>query len=216
MLLVLITAAALATLGYYILKGGESEDASDLGAPLSTPRDVGQKTSVSGPDVHRKKVRKNARAAFRSATQHAEETGTRELAKRSHVLSEALKKMFVADQFFDGSVRFDSFRTALRAAEDARDTLVDRQETKLREADLAVPTMAGCAGDQYARRATESALMIAWCAGGLLGKGRLESAQAAFRVSVSAEDVRDWERFGQVLRKESTHHMGAAPEDGRS
>ncbi|MCS3661506.1 hypothetical protein [Salinibacter ruber] len=72
--------------------------------------------------------------------------------------------------------------------------------------------MAGAKGpgylrDRYVRNAVESTLVIAWCAGGLLGKSRRESAQEAFCVSVSAEDMRDWSRFGQLLRKERERRM---------
>ena len=127
-------------------------------------------------------------------------------------MAESLRKMFVSDQFFEKRTRFDSFRTALQAAEDARDTLAERQKKKLRQTDVTIPPATGYVGNQYATRAVESALMIAWCAGGLLGKSRLESAQAAFRVPVSADDVRSWDQFGHVLRKESAHHMVDAPE----
>ncbi|WP_103019817.1 hypothetical protein [Salinibacter altiplanensis] len=210
MLPLLVLVAVLAALGYYIFSGGEPERS---GVPQRRTGNPRPEAPADGPDVHQKKVRKDAREAYQTALERAQEAGAdmEELAKESYVLAESLGEMFASDQFFERRVRFDSFRTALRAAEDARDTLLDRQEKKLQRAHVSVPSATGCVGDQYARRATESALMIAWCAGGLLGKSRLESARAAFRVSVSAEDVRSWDRFGQVLRKESEHHRIDAP-----
>ena len=218
MLLFLVTAAALAALIYFLFRDGgdASEGAGAPKRPTSRPRDAGRRTSANGPDVHEKKVRKNAREAYQTALARARDAGAgadmNALAKESYVLAESLQKMFASDQFFEGRPRFDSFRTALQAAEDARDTLVERQKKALRETDVALPPATGHVENQYATRAVESALMIAWCAGGLLGKSRLESAQAAFRVPVSAEDVRRWDQFGQVLRKESKHHKVEGPE----
>jgi hypothetical protein len=61
--------------------------------------------------------------------------------------------------------------------------------------------------DRYVRNVVESTLVIAWCAGGLLGKSRRESAREAFCVSVSAEEVRNWSRFSRLLRKERERRM---------
>lgn len=218
MLLFFLTVTALAALAYYVFGSRETEGTEDSGAPANRTRDVRQRTPrrEGGPDIHEKKVRKKARDTFRSAVERVQSTeGTKdmqEIAKESYFLAESLRKMFSSGQFFEKRTRFDSFRTAIKAAEDVRDRLIDRQKKEMRQTDAVIPSVTSYVGDKYAKNATESALMIAWCAGGLIGKSRRESAQEAFRVSVSTEDVQRWERFEHVLRKESEHHMLDPPE----
>ncbi len=219
MLVFFLATAVLIILAYYIFGSEEPGETKGASAPARRDaparrerNDQNEKSKErSGPDIHVKKVQKKTSAAFRSATERAQNAGEKEdlkeIARESYFLAESLERMFSSSQFFEGKARFDSFRTAIKAAEDVRDRLIDRQKKEMQQADTVVPSVSGSVGDQYARNATESALMIAWCAGGLIGKSRYESAREAFRVPVSAEDVQRWEQFGQVLRKESEHHM---------
>lgn len=223
MLSFFLATAALLALVYYIFGGEEPEETTKTSAPAkrdapeTTNRNVGPSKKTRGPNIHVQKVREQARDAFRSArtrAEHVEEKGELdELARESYFLAQSLRKMFSSDEFFEKRTRFDSFRTAIKATEDARDRLIDRQKKELRRTDAEAPSASDYVKDKYARHATESALMIAWCAGGLIGKSRYESAQEAFHVSVSTEDVQSWKRFGQIVRKESEHYM-ASPTKG--
>lgn len=215
MLTFVLLAATLVVIAYYVFRDPEPEETETTAAPAQEDRRVSRTTPTKkrGADIHAKKVQKKAENAFNSAmtrTEHvASEEDRKELMRASYVLAESLKKMFTSTQFFEQRTQFDSFRTAINAAEDARDQLVDRQEQEMRQADAVVPTSSGHVGNRYVRHTVESALMISWCAGGLIGKSRHVSAREAFHVSVSADDVQSWERFGQVLRKESEHYMTA-------
>lgn len=210
-----LLAATLVVIAYYLFRDTEPDETKTTAAPAKedrrAPRTKSRKNREA--DIHAKKVQKKAEDAFNAAMKRTEnvasEEDRKEMMRASYVLAESLKKMFSSTQFFEQRTQFDSFRTAIKAAEDARDQLVDQQEQEMRQADAVVPTSSGHVGNRYVRHTVESALMISWCAGGLIGKSRHASAQEAFHVSVSAEDVQSWERFGQVLRKESEHYMTA-------
>lgn len=218
MLLFFLVAAVLVILAYYLFGGEESTETRETKSSVDRERETGRgrKTKRITPEIHEKKVKNKAKSEFKSAKERVqslrEKGGLKEIARESYVLSESLRKMFSSDQFFEKRTRFDSFRTAIKAAEDARDKLIDRQKENVHQTDIPSASASDYVGDKYVRNATESALMVVWCAGGLIGKSRHESAQEAFRVPVSPEDVRSWERFGQVLRKESAHYMIDPPD----
>lgn len=214
-----LVAIILLALTYYIVASGEAqggEEASapaDRKAPANRTRKVRDKEEKerSNSSTYEKKARGKVISDLKSASERAkmikENHGAKEVARRSYFLAESLRKMFSSNQFFEKRTRFDFFRTAFKAAEDARNQLVDRKKKEMRQTNTVVSSVSSYVGEKYARHAVESALMIAWCAGGLMGKGRCESAREIFRVSVSAGDVQSWEQFGQVLRKESQHYM---------
>lgn len=218
-----LAAAVLIAFAYYIFCGDKPEETKRTGAPahkdapVETGRNVRKPKTKRGPEIHEQKVRENARNAFSSARERVrsveEKEELDELAREAYFLAESLRKMFSSDEFFEKRVRFDSFRTAIKAAEDARERLIDRQKQEMRRTGTEAPSASNYVKDKYARHATESALMVAWCAGGLIGKSRYESARKAFRVSVSTGDFRSWNRFGEILRKESEHYM-ASPTEG--
>jgi hypothetical protein len=235
MLVFTILAAILVAVVYYISSGKETEEAKQTSAPAQrksparkdqnthdrrrSRNNTAERRKKEGPDVHPQKVREKAREAFNSATRRAEvaekEGGLDELAVDSYLVAESLRKMFCSEEFFDeeaefGSFRrFDSFRTAVEVAEDARDRLIDIQKKKMHRTELKGLAASDYVKEKYVRHVVESGLMIAWSAGGLIGKSRYESAQEVFRFPVSAEEVQSWEQFGQVLRKESEHYITA-------
>lgn len=213
MLLFVLVVAALAILAYYVFGRDASTDPEGTQEPV--PRESSPErepeTTERGPKIHAKKVVDKTKNDLRTARKRVQRTekksDLKEIARESYILSESLRKMFSSDQFFREEKRFDSFRTAIKAAEHARDRLIDRQKKSIHQTDVLDASASDYVGDKYVRNATESALMIMWCAGGLIGKGRYESAREVFHVSVSREDVRSWERFGQVLQKESAHYL---------
>jgi peptide methionine sulfoxide reductase MsrB len=213
MLLFFLVAAVLAVLAYYVFGSEESTEMKGTKSPVDRERksDRERKPKNTGPEIHQKKVESKAKNEFKLARERVsklkEKGDLKEIARGSYVLSESLQKMFSSDQFFEKKTRFNSFRTAIKAAEEARDKLIDRRKKNIRRADIPDASASDYVGDKYVRNATESALMVAWCAGGLIGKSKYDSAQEAFRTSVSPEDVQSWERFGQVLHKESAHYM---------
>jgi len=211
MLLFLLAAAVLALLAYYTF-GGSTATRPD--APTSAPDKAQSRDRPNDqrrPRIHAKKVENTAVRAFQSARGHVdtlkEKDALPQIARDAYVLSETLEEMFASDQFFGAGRRVGSFHTAIQAAEQARDRLIERQRETIGPTDLPAASATRYVGDKYVRNATESALMVAWCAGGLIGKSRHESARKAFRVPVSPEDVQSWERFGQVLQRESAHYM---------
>jgi hypothetical protein len=223
MLSFFLAAAVLIALAYYLFGGKEPEEPKGTGAPAKTDtpakrdRNVGRTRKKGEPDIHEKKVRENAREAFNTATKRVEnvegEKELDEISRESYFLAESLREMFSSDQFFERRTRFDSFHTAIKAAEDVREQLIDRQKKKLRRTNAEAPSASDYVKEKYARHAIESALMIVWCAGGLIGKGKYESAQEIFRVPVSTEDLHSWNQFGQLLRKESKYYMESSTKE---
>ncbi|MCS3748933.1 hypothetical protein GGQ19_000084 [Salinibacter ruber] len=169
------------------------------------------------PEIHRPKVESAAAETLRRAGDRAEDLlrrgGEEKLAWESYFLAELIQEMFAHSEFFEGRRRFDSFRTALKAAEDARDKLIESRREEARRKEMASAEGPGHLRDMYVRNAVESTLVVAWCAGGLLGKSRRESAREAFCVSVSGEEVQGWSRFDRLLRKEREQYVaGKRPE----
>lgn len=213
MLLFVLVVAGLVILAYYFFGSDESTEPEGAQEPVprEPPNERETKEKKRGPKIHAKKVVDKTRTELRSAKKRVQrsekKSDLKEIARESYILSESLRKMFTSDQFFRKKSQFDSFRTAIKAAEHARDRLIDRQKKSIHQTDILDASASDYVGDKYVRNATESALMITWCAGGLIGKGRYESAQEVFHVPVSREDVQSWQRFGQVLQKESRRYM---------
>jgi hypothetical protein len=112
-----------------------------------------------------------------------------------------MEKMFFSDQYFGKGSQLDSYSTALEAAEDARGNLMSLQADQTVGIDDQ-----GLTPDQierdYRRTMVASALIIAWCAGGLVGESRQESACTIFRTSVAPPEVQSWGSFKKLLEKE--------------
>lgn len=210
--------AALGLLAYYFLRRQDNEESKQSGTKGTAnrnrrpgrpePRESGKS---KGPQIHRRKVESEVEETIRRARARAEdllEKGKEEkLAWEAYCLAESIRKMFSSEKFFGRGKRPGSFQTAFEVAEDARDRLIDRQREAVRQKEMAGARRLSYVGDKYVKTAVESALVVAWCAGGLTGKSRHESAQEVFYVSVSAGDVRDWDRFDRILRKEREHCM---------
>lgn len=215
MLQFFLVAAVLVILAYYLFGSEESTETKRTKSPAEKDRTIRRgkkrKKKKIGPEIHEKKIKNKVESELKSAkdrVKNLREIGDlKEIARESYVLSESLRKMFSSDEFFEQRTRFDSFRTAIKAAEDARDRLIDRRKENIRRTDIPDASASDYVGDKYVRNATESALMITWCAGGLIGKSRYESAEEVFHIPVSTEDVGSWERFGQMLHKESLYYM---------
>ncbi len=225
MLFLVAAAAAAGILAYYFFGGEKAEEpkqASKQTGPKGTANrnralDRRAPEETGRPEIHRPKVESAAAETLRRAGDRAEDLlrrgGEEKLAWESYFLAESIQEMFTRSEFFEGRRRFDSFRTALKAAEDARDKLIESRREEARRKEMASAEGPGHLRDMYVRNAVESTLVIAWCAGGLLGKSRRESAREAFCVSVSAEEVQDWSRFDRLLRKERERCMaGNHPE----
>ncbi|MCS4034459.1 hypothetical protein [Salinibacter ruber] len=221
MLSFILVAATLGGLAYYFFGGEKTEEPKQTGPKGTANRNRTLDRQAPGetgrPEIHRPKVESAAAETLRRAEDRAEDLlrrgGEKKLAWESYFLAESIQEMFAHSEFFEGRRRFDSFRTALKAAEDARDKLIESRREEARQKEMASAEGPGHLRDMYVRNAVESTLVIAWCAGGLLGKSRRESAREAFCVSVSAEEVQDWSRFDQLLRKERERCMaGKHPE----
>lgn len=211
MLLFLLAAAVLALLAYYTFGGSTATRPDDAAPAPDKAQSRDRPKDQRRPRIHTKKVENTAVRAFQSARARVDTLKERDalpqIARDAYVLSETLEEMFASDQFFGAGRRAGSFHTAIQAVEQARDRLIERQRETIGPTDIPAASATRYVGDKYVRNATESALMVAWCAGGLIGKSRHESARKAFRVPVSPEDVQSWERFGQVLQRESAHYM---------
>lgn len=109
--------------------------------------------------------------------------------------------MYHSDQYFGDGGKLESYLTAFEAAEDARDNAMDLQDSRTLDVNIR-----GTTPDQvereYRRNMVASALMIAWCAGGLVGESRLETARAIFQTSVAPSTVESWNSFKKLLKKE--------------
>jgi hypothetical protein len=220
-MLFLIATGTLGILAYYFFrdeKSGEPKQTKPKGtANRNRTLDRRAPGETGRPEIHRRKVESAVAETLRRAEDRAGDLlrrgGEKKLAWESYFLAESIQEMFAHSEFFEGRRRFDSFRTALKAAEDARDKLIESRREEARQKEMASAEGPGHLRDMYVRNAVESTLVVAWCAGGLLGKSRRESAREAFCVSVSAEEVRDWSRFDQLLRKERERCMaGKHPE----
>ncbi|MCS3665275.1 hypothetical protein GGP65_002918 [Salinibacter ruber] len=221
MLSFILVAATLGGLAYYFLRGEKDQQPKQTEPKGTANRDHALDRQTSGetgqPEIHRRKVESEAAEMLQRAGDRAEDLlrqgGEEKLAWESYFLSESIQEMFSRNEFFEGRRRFDSFRTALKAAEDARDKLIESRREEARRKEMASAEGPGHLRDMYVRNAVESTLVVAWCAGGLLGKSRRESAREAFCVSVSGEEVQGWSQFDRLLRKERERRMaGNHPE----
>ncbi len=230
MLFLVVAAAAAGILAYYFF-GGEFFGGEKTEEPKQANKQTGPKGTANRnraldrqapgetgrPEIHRPKVESAAAETLQRAEDRADDLlrrgGEEKLAWESYFLAESIQEMFARSEFFEGRRRFDSFRTALKAAEDARDKLIESRREEARQKEMASAEGPGHLRDMYVRNAVESTLVVAWCAGGLLGKSRPESAREAFCVSVSGEEVQGWSRFDRLLRKERERRMaGNHPE----
>ena len=215
MLFFVLATAVLGLLVYYVARSEERETSEESRPRGTANRDRNLDRRTRGesktPQIHRQKVGNMVQEALRRAKSQAKallEEGRREkLVWRVYFCAESTREMFCSNEFFGRGQRRHSFKTALDAAEDARNTLIEKQRKAARRKEMTNAKDAAYIKDKCARTAVESALVIAWCAGGLIGKGRHESAREVFGVSVSAEDTRDWDRFVRCLQKERERRM---------
>lgn len=218
-MLLFLAASALAVLAYYYFSNSAGtskagEDAGNKSRRSTPPRGTAkrdrrrdrERRKKKTPQVHRRKIEslmgKEFEHAKSRATKLIEEESAKELAWESHYLAETIRKMFSHDEFFEGGRRCDSFQAALEVARNARDELIARQRKKRPEKEMTSVSGPDSVKDGYVKNAVESALVIGWCAGGLIGKSRYESARGIFPAEISVKDVSSWNRFSEVLREE--------------
>lgn len=172
----------------------------------STPSsDTTTPTPNSNSAIDRSAARKRVERAGRRAESAIDECRAsgkwKEAAVESFLLADSLEKMYHSDQYFGDGGKLESYLTAFEAAEDARDNAMDLQDSRTLDVNIR-----GTTPDQvereYRRNMVASALMIAWCAGGLVGESRLETARAIFQTSVAPSTVESWNSFKKLLKKE--------------
>lgn len=174
-MLFLIATGALSILAYYFFRGEKSEEPKQTKPKGTANRNRTLDRQTSGqsnqPEIHRRKVKSAVAETLQRAEDRAEDLlqreGEEKLAWESYFLAESIQEMFSRSEFFEGRRRFDSFRTALKAAEDARDKLIGGRREGARQKEMASAKGPGYLRDMYVRNAVESTLVIAWCAGGL-------------------------------------------------
>lgn len=176
-----------------------SSETSTLSSNTATSK------SNSNSAIDRSAARKRVKDASRKAETVIEECRSggdwREAATASFLLADSMEKMFFSDQYFGKGSQLDSYSTALEAAEDAWGNLMSLQADQTVGIDDQ-----GLTPDQierdYRRTMVASALIIAWCAGGLVGESRQESARTIFQTSVNPSAVQSWGSFKKLLEKE--------------
>jgi hypothetical protein len=145
MLFLIAAAAAAGILAYYFFRGGKTEEPKQTGPKGTANRDYAldrRAPSETGrPEIHRRKVESAVAETLRRAEDQAEDLlrrgGEEKLAWESYFLAESIQEMFSRNEFFEGRRRFDSFRMALKAAEDARDKLIGGRREEARQKEMA-------------------------------------------------------------------------------
>ena len=106
---------------------------------------------------------KRARSRANAAIDECRTSGEwKEAAIESFLLADSLEKMFHSQQYFGDGAQLDSYSTALEAAEDARDNVVDLQNSRTIGVDP-MKISPSQVEREYRRNTIASALMVAWC-----------------------------------------------------
>jgi hypothetical protein len=189
--------------------GSSSSDSSVSTSRSSSVSPSPSKTSNLGSNSNgnidisaaKKRVKRASRQA-ESVIHECRSSGKwKEAAVESFLLADSLEKMYHSGQYFGDGVQLDSYKTALKAAEDARDNVIDLQNSRT----VGVNTQNISPSQverEYRRNMIASALMIAWCAGGLVGESRHKSARVIFHTSRSPSAVQSWDSFKELLETE--------------
>lgn len=158
------------------------------------------KPSIQAKTAHRR-IAKEARKAEQKLERWETQGNLEKAAEESYFLADSLEKMFSSNQYFRDNVQIDSYKTAISAAEEARDNLLKTRKRQTYKVDSSGLTTKSVK-NEYIRNVILSELMIVWCAGGLIGRAKAESAQKIFHANVSLSDVQTWSRFKKLLERE--------------
>jgi hypothetical protein len=191
---------------YNVIVNEESSSTSNSeSVEESTSTSNFEPVSTNKPTIHaksaRNRIRKEARKAEDKLDRWKSQGYLKKAAEESHFLADSLEKMFSSNQYFRGNIQIDSYPTAISAAEEARDNLLEARKRQTYKVDSSGLTP-NSIENEYIRNAILSELMIVWCASGLIGRAKAESAQKIFHVNVSLSDVQTWSRFKKLLERE--------------
>lgn len=186
-------------------KSSSSVQASRSSSTSSRPSITANGGTTNNRSIDRSAARKRIKRAKQQAESVIDECRTsgkwKEAAVESFLLADSLEKMYHSGQYFGDGTQLDSYSTALRAAEDARDNVVDLQNSRTVgvNAEGITPSQVE---REYRRNMVASNIMVAWCAGGLVGESRHEAARTIFQTSVPPSAVQSWGSFKKLLEKE--------------
>jgi RNA polymerase subunit RPABC4/transcription elongation factor Spt4 len=134
--------------------------------------------------------------------------GAKQVAKESYLLAASLEDMYASGQYFQGEAQVEPLSTAVQAAKDARDNVVELNRSR-GYIDTSGMT-ADHARAEFTRNAVASTLMVFWCACGLTGMSRGRATKKVFSgpgARLGEEAVKEWNIFKESLREECLRYI---------
>jgi len=152
------------------------------------------------------RIEKNISEEGKSLVNRLRGENAEEMAENSYLLAASLEEMFGSGQYFQGRAQIESLLTAVEATKDARDNLLELEESRAGFIDTSSLSKRQ-AQSELVRNAVASTLMVYWCAHGLTGISRTEAARQVFQASITRSKVQNWNSFKQILARECQRYL---------